>query len=151
MFAEARTTVWTGVRRRILPLRRVSASPGSDDERQTSVTTVAPVDETERLLRRLALNDEESVGMVLASGSEAGPAPLVPKVDLLVQLGALLALGAATSSLRATVDRAIEAGATETEIVGVLVAVAPAVGLARVVSTAPRLAMAIGYDIEADE
>ena len=151
MFAEARTTVWAGVRRRILPSRRLSPSPGSDDERQTSATTVAFVEETERLLRRLALNDEESVGMVLASGSDAGPAPLLPKVDLLVQLGALLALGAATSSLRATVDRAVEAGATESEIVGVLIAVAPAVGLARVVSTAPRLATAIGYDLEADE
>jgi alkylhydroperoxidase/carboxymuconolactone decarboxylase family protein YurZ len=151
VFAEARTTVWAGVRRRILPPRRLSPSPGSDDERQTSATTVAFVEDTERLLRRLALNDEESVGMVLASGSDAGPAPLLPKVDLLVQLGALLALGAATSSLRATVDRAIEAGATESEIVGVLIAVAPAVGLARVVSTAPRLASAIGYDLEADE
>jgi hypothetical protein len=29
--------------------------------------------------------------------------------------------------------------------------VAPALGLARVVSSAPRLAAAIGYDIEADE
>jgi 4-carboxymuconolactone decarboxylase len=111
-----------------------------------------PVDEVELLLRRLALNDEESVGMVLAGGlGPTGAAALRPKVDLLVRLGALLALGAATSSLRATVDRAIEAGATEAEIVGVLVAVAPAVGLARVVSTAPRLASAIGYDIDADE
>ena len=151
MFTEARTTVWAGVRRRILTVRRVSPSPGSDDERQIIATTVASVEETERLLRRLALNDEESVGMVLASGADAGPAPLLPKVDLLVQLGALLALGAATSSLRATVDRAIDAGATESEIVGVLIAVAPAVGLARVVSTAPRLATAIGYDLEADE
>ena len=76
---------------------------------------------------------------------------LRPKVDLLVRLGALLALGAATSSLRATVERAIEAGASETEIVGVLIAVAPAVGMARVVSTAPRLAVAIGYNLDADE
>ncbi len=90
--------------------------------------------------------------MVLGSGSDAAvSAALRPKVDVLVQLGALLALGAATSSLRATVDRAVEAGATEAEIVGVLVAVAPAVGLARVVSAAPRLALAIGYDLEADE
>jgi 4-carboxymuconolactone decarboxylase len=127
-------------------------SPGSDDEHDKITTSVDSVDETERLLRRLALNDEESVGMVLASGSEsAGTAALRPKVDLLVQLGALLALGAATSSLRATVDRAVEAGATEAELVGVLIAVAPAVGLARVVSTAPRLALAIGYDLEADE
>jgi 4-carboxymuconolactone decarboxylase len=110
------------------------------------------VDEVERLLRRLALNDEESVGMVLASGSGGtGVVALRPKVDLLVRLGALLALGAATTSLRATVDRAIQAGATEGEIVGVLIAVAPVVGLARVVSTAPRLAVAIGYDIEVGE
>ena len=110
------------------------------------------MDEVERLLRRLALNDEQSVGMVLASGSDAAVGEaLVPKVDLLVRLGALLALGAATTSLRATVERAMSAGATEAEIVGVLIAVAPAVGLARVVSTAPKLALAIGYDIEADE
>ena len=152
MFAEARTTVRIHVRRPVANFRRSSVSPGSDDARPTIGTSFASVDETERLLRRLALNDEESVGMVLASGSDAAPSPaLRPKVDLLVQLGALLALGAATSSLRATVDRAIEAGATEAEIVGVLIAVAPAVGLARVVSTAPRLALAIGYDLEADE
>ena len=152
MFEEARTTVRIHVRSPVTRQTRASISPGSDDEHPTIGTSFASVDETERLLRRLALNDEESVGMVLASGSDArGSAALRPKVDLLVQLGALLALGAATSSLRATVDRATEAGATEAEIVGVLIAVAPAVGLARVVSTAPRLAMAIGYDIEADE
>ena len=90
--------------------------------------------------------------MVLTSGpDDSTSAALRPKVDLLVQLGALLALGAATSSLRAIVDRAIDAGASETEIVGVLIAVAPAVGLARVVSSASRLAMAIGYDFEAEE
>jgi 4-carboxymuconolactone decarboxylase len=110
------------------------------------------VDEVERLLRRLALNDEESVEMVLGRGVDApGGSALRPKVELLVRLGALLALGAATASLRATVDRAIEAGATEAEIVGVLVSVAPAMGLAQVVATAPRLALAIGYDVEADE
>lgn len=90
--------------------------------------------------------------MVLASGPDCPPdATLKPKVDLLVRLGALLALGASTTSLRATVERAIAAGATEAEIVGVLIAVAPAVGLARIVSTAPQLALAIGYDLEADE
>ncbi|HEY2655154.1 MAG TPA: carboxymuconolactone decarboxylase family protein [Solirubrobacteraceae bacterium] len=110
------------------------------------------MDEVERLLRSLSLNDEEAVGMVLAGGP--GPSRwmvLRPKVDLLVRLGALLALGAATNSLRATVERALEAGASEAEIVGVLVAVAPAVGMARVVATAPRLASAIGYNVEADD
>jgi alkylhydroperoxidase/carboxymuconolactone decarboxylase family protein YurZ len=110
------------------------------------------MDEIERLLRRLALNDEVSVEMVLARGSEAEAGlTLVPKVDLLVRLGALLALGAATTSLRTTVERAKRAGATDDEIVGVLLAVAPAVGQARVVSTAPKLATAIGYEIGEDE
>lgn len=104
----------------------------------------------ERLLRCLALNDEKSVETVLVRGHE-GEGVLKPKLNLLVELGALLALGASTTSLRTTVGRALEAGATEAEIVGVLIAVAPAVGLARVVSAAPRLATAIGYDIEADE
>jgi 4-carboxymuconolactone decarboxylase len=76
---------------------------------------------------------------------------LLPKVDLLVRLGALVAVGAATASLRRTVQLALAAGATETEIVGVLVAVAPTVGLARVVATAPKLATAIGYESISDE
>jgi 4-carboxymuconolactone decarboxylase len=113
---------------------------------------VGVLDEVERLLRHLALNDEESVERVLMTGTARETASaLDQKVDLLVRLGALLALGAATTSLRATVERAIEAGATESEIVDVLVAVGPAVGLARVVAAAPRLAMALGYQIEADE
>jgi hypothetical protein len=110
------------------------------------------VDSAEELLRRLALNDEKSVGMVLASGSEPGSDVILkPKVDLLVRLGALVAVGAATASLRRTVELALAAGATEAEIVGVLVAVGPTVGLARVVATAPKLATAIGYDTVNDE
>jgi 4-carboxymuconolactone decarboxylase len=60
----------------------------------------------------------------------------------------LLSLGAATSSCRTTVEVARGAGASDAEIVGVLVAVAPAVGSARVVGAAPRLALAIDYDVD---
>jgi alkylhydroperoxidase/carboxymuconolactone decarboxylase family protein YurZ len=110
------------------------------------------VDDVESLLRRLALNDEESVERVLLGWPGAGGVgALRPKVDHLVHLGALLALGAATASLRATVEHAREEGATDGEIVGVLLAIAPAMGLARVVASAPRLAAAIGYDLAADE
>lgn len=106
----------------------------------------------EQLLRRLALNDEHSVADVLDAGGETHlDTSLHRKVDLLVQLGALVALGAATTSLRRTVQQARAAGASEDEIVGVLVAVGPAIGLARVVATAPRLARAIGYDADSDE
>jgi hypothetical protein len=63
-------------------------------------------------------------------------------------LAALLAIGATTASCRATVEVARAGGATDQEIVGVLLAVAPAVGGARVVGAAPRLALAIDYDVE---
>ena len=110
------------------------------------------MDEVERLLRLLSVNDEASIGRVLAGaeGRELSHA-LGQKVNLLVRLGALLALGAPTNSLRATVEQAVDAGATEAEITDVLVTVAPAVGLARVVASAPRLALALGYDIDSDD
>jgi alkylhydroperoxidase/carboxymuconolactone decarboxylase family protein YurZ len=107
------------------------------------------VDEVERLLRRLALNDEESVGRVLVGDADGGPpAALDPKLEVFAQLAALLALGGATTSLRAAVQRAADAGANESEIAEVLVAIGPVVGFARVVAAAPRLAAALGYDLD---
>ncbi len=110
-----------------------------------------PVEPAEDLLRRLALNDERALGMVLTRrvGGDGEP-ELSPKIELLVRLAALLSVGAATPSLREAVDQAAAAGATSSEIVAVLVAVGPAIGLASVVACAPRLAMAIGYDLEND-
>ena len=103
----------------------------------------------EDLLRRLAFNDEKAVGMVLTRrlGTDT-PASLNPKIELLVRLGALLSVGAATPLLREAVDQASAAGASASELVGVLVAVGPAVGLANLVASAPKLARAIGYDLE---
>ena len=107
------------------------------------------VNPAEELLRRLALNDEKSVARVLSAAPVAeAPAPLAPKVEALVRLGGLLAVGATTASLRPAVQRARTLGAREDEIVAVLVAVGPAVGLAGVVTIAPRLALAIGYDLD---
>ena len=111
--------------------------------------SVDRVDDVERLLRRLAVNDEESIETVLMRGEAASVAPTLTEKDvLLVRLGALLALGAATASLCATVERAKQLGVSESEIVGVLIAVAPAIGLARIVAAAPRLAKAIGYELD---
>jgi 4-carboxymuconolactone decarboxylase len=75
---------------------------------------------------------------------------LQPATARLVHLAALLALGASTTSLRWGVERAVSAGATDDEIVDVLAIVAPMAGSARVVAAAPRLALAIGYDIEVE-
>ena len=70
------------------------------------------------------------------------------RTHALVRLGAALAVDAAPSSYQSTIDMAFAAGASIDEIVGTLIAVAPTVGLARVVSAAPELALALGYDLE---
>lgn len=63
-------------------------------------------------------------------------------------MAALIATEAALSSYQWAVDSALAAGASERDIVDVLVAVGPVVGLARVASAAPELALALGYDVE---
>jgi 4-carboxymuconolactone decarboxylase len=102
----------------------------------------ATVDPLERLLRRVALSDD---GQPL----EELPA-LDSKTHALVRLGALISLGAVTTSYRCAVERAYAAGATDEDIVGVLSTAAPAAGIARTMAAAPRLALALGYDVEED-
>jgi 4-carboxymuconolactone decarboxylase len=111
----------------------------------------------ERLLRDLAACDEGVLGSVLGLsrpyGRSAGAGSLraLPaRTSTLVHLAALLAAGACTTSLRWAVELASRSGATDEEIVEVLVTTAGIVGSARVVAEAPRLALAIGYDIEVD-
>ena len=107
------------------------------------------MEQGEVLLRRLALNDEGAVRAVLSPDTAPPRVPVLdPKTHALVRLGALLTGGAETTSLCWMADLAYEAGATDDDIVGVLVAIGPTVGLASLVRQAPRLALAIGYDIE---
>lgn len=101
-------------------------------------------------LRSLALNDECFMESVLGMGHDTVEASrLDPKTHALVRLAAALAVDAAPSAYHATIELAFAAGAGIDEIVGTLIAVAPTVGLARVVSAAPELALALGYDVEA--
>jgi 4-carboxymuconolactone decarboxylase len=97
-------------------------------------------------LRRLALNDP-----LFARGDDvagvAGP-NLDPKTLALIRLAALIAVGGAVPSYGPLVEDAVEAGASSSEIVDVLVGVIPVVGLPSVVAEAPKLARALGYDIE---
>jgi 4-carboxymuconolactone decarboxylase len=78
----------------------------------------------------------------------SGASGLDDKTIALVRLSALVALDAAPSSYRRMTDMAFGAGATVDDVVATLVAVAPTVGLARLVTATPRLALAAGYDID---
>lgn len=98
-------------------------------------------------LRRLAINDDQ-FAKECARGDEE-PAELDPKTLALARLAGLIAVGGATASYGVQSDAAVGAGATAAEMVDVLVGVVPVVGLPRAVAAAPKLAMALGYDIEA--
>ena len=110
----------------------------------------------EKLLQRLSANEERSVRMVLALRPESADPEtefdpgLTPRVRMLVRLAALVALDASTTCLRWAVELASCAGADDEEIVQVLLTVGPEVGIPQVISSAPRLAQAIGYEIGGD-
>lgn len=106
--------------------------------------------EFEDRLRSLALNDERFVHSVLGIELDSVEASrLDSKTHALVRIGALLAVDAAPSSYQSSIEAALAAGASVDEVVGTVIAVAPTVGLARIVSAAPELALALGYDIDA--
>jgi 4-carboxymuconolactone decarboxylase len=106
------------------------------------------VDYTERL-RRLSINDSSTAAKTLSLDADES-LTLDPKAVALVRLAALVAVHGAVASFGAYADAAFAAGASMTEIVDVLVAVTPVVGLPSTVAAAPRLALALGHDLEDD-
>lgn len=102
------------------------------------------------LLRRLAMIDEDLVedqaGLALALAESHS---LDPKTVALIPVGAAAAIGAAPVTLEWSTGQARACGASEDEIADVLLAIAPVTGLGRIVSAAPEVAFALGYDTEA--
>ncbi len=102
------------------------------------------------ILRRLAIVDEgfvgDQAGLVIGL---PGVRVLDPRTAALVRVGVLAAIGAPEVCLEWSSSQALAAGATEDEITGVLLAIAPVIGLGRMVGAAPGVAGAFGYDIEA--
>jgi 4-carboxymuconolactone decarboxylase len=98
------------------------------------------VNYTDRL-RCVANNDSR-----LLDDAALKPTELDPKTLALVRLAALVAVGGAEPTYGAEVDEAVTAGATSGEIVDVLAATIPIVGLPSAVAAAPKLALALGFD-----
>jgi 4-carboxymuconolactone decarboxylase len=102
----------------------------------------------QRTLRKLAVRDDQLVSSVLADDVAcAAEAGIDARTRGLIRLGALIALDAAPPSYLSAVEEALAGGATLDEVVGALVTVMPVVGAARVVSAAPKLGLAVGYDV----
>jgi alkylhydroperoxidase/carboxymuconolactone decarboxylase family protein YurZ len=79
----------------------------------------------------------------------ARPAALDPRTAALVVVSVAVAIGSSSFCLQWSAGRALAAGASEEEIADVLLAIAPVAGLGRIVTAAPELAIALGYDVEA--
>ena len=106
------------------------------------------MDDYKLTLRRLALRDDRYIDELLrekcASTELSG---IDARSHALLRIAALIAVDAAPPSFMSSVQAGLDAGASYEEIVGTLIAVIPIVGVARVVSTAPNLGLALGYDV----
>jgi alkylhydroperoxidase/carboxymuconolactone decarboxylase family protein YurZ len=103
----------------------------------------------EELLRRLAVHDETVLESVLGMYvSNVGGSGLDAKTGRLVRLAGCVASHASPQSYEWSVTASLDAGATVEEVVGVLVALAPVIGVARVNRAAADIATAIGLEIE---
>ncbi len=103
----------------------------------------------EQVLRGLAANDETLIESLLKMQMQnLAASGLDPKTHALVRIAALIAIDAAPASFAWQVTIARESGATPEEMLGVMVALAPTVGMARVVETAPELAYALGINLD---
>ena len=109
------------------------------------------MDDYKRTLRKLALRDDRFIASLLAE-DRANPthAGIDPRSHALLRIAALITMNAAPPSYMSAVQAGLDAGATYEEIVGTLIAVLPIVGVARVVSAAPNLGLALGYDVSAE-
>jgi alkylhydroperoxidase/carboxymuconolactone decarboxylase family protein YurZ len=105
---------------------------------------------TEEAFRRLALGDTAFLADPGAHGANGLVARrLDERTEALLRIAALIAVDAPESSYRSSVEAAVRGGARLEDLLAVLVSVSGAVGSARVVAAAPRIAMALGYDVEA--
>ena len=93
---------------------------------------------------RTSSGDQAGLGL-----DPAGRLALDAKTVSLLQLAVSVATGSPGVCLEWSTARAMAAGATDDEIADVLLAIAPVVGLGRVVCAAPDVATALGYDIVA--
>jgi 4-carboxymuconolactone decarboxylase len=97
----------------------------------------------------MALRDDQLVAEILGDESKCPASGLDPKSQALARLAATIALDAGMSSYQHAVQRALDAGALPEEIVGTLLVIVSLTGVPKACSAAPKLALAMGYDVDA--
>ncbi len=99
------------------------------------------------LYRRLTLGDV-SLMTTLFSTADRTSDVLDDRTAALVRLAVLIAVDADAPAYQCEVTAAISAGASPEQITDVLVVIARIAGSALVMSAAPKLALAMGYDVD---
>jgi hypothetical protein len=92
----------------------------------------APMDEYKEHLRRLAVHDDVLLDALSVDGSSRLKSVIDEKTAALVRVAATIAVDAAPYSFQHSLE-----------------AVTPVTGAARVVQCAPKVALALGYDVDA--
>jgi len=106
------------------------------------------VQKHEITLCKIAIADEKYVEEVLSNDrANLTASTLDAKAHALVRLGALIAIDAEAPAYMWTLQAARRAGASDDELVGCLLAALPLLGVARIVSAAPKLGLAMGFDV----
>ena len=101
--------------------------------------------ETADTLRGLSAAEPSVLeGLLGAQRENLQDSGLDSRAYALVTVAALIALDAPPTSFVAQVAFALESGATPEDLLGVLIAVSPQVGLPRVIAAAPELMLALG-------
>ena len=99
-------------------------------------------------LCKIAIADDKYVEEVLSNDrANLTASTLDAKAHALVRLGALIAIDAEAPAYMWTLEAARRAGASDDEVVGCLLAALPTLGVARIVSAAPKLGLAMGFDV----
>ena len=107
------------------------------------------MDDYKRHLRRLAVHDDALLDAIAVEANSSATSVIDERTAALVRVAATIAVDAAPYSFQHAVTLALAAGATSNEIVASLEAVTPVTGAARVVQCAPKVALALGYDVDA--
>ena len=105
------------------------------------------MDDYKERLRRLAVHDDALLEAI-AVERQSARSVIDERTEALMRLAATIAVDASPSSFQHAVALALAAGATRDEIVASLEAVTPVTGAARVVQCAPKVGLALGYDVE---
>jgi len=106
------------------------------------------VQKHEITLCKIAIADDKYVEEVPSNDrANLTASTLDAKAHALVRLGALIAIDAEAPAYMWTLQAARRAGASDDELVGCLLAALPLLGVARIVSAAPKLGLAMGFDV----